>query len=80
MPPRGARSGFVLGAGSHARRCHIPSPRRPSPAPTGCHVCVRVCAARRFDTIYCDGSIRIAQDIRGDTLIVERDGLPRIFT
>jgi hypothetical protein len=33
-----------------------------------------------FDTVYCDDSIRVAQDIRGDTLVVERDGPPRIFT
>lgn len=33
-----------------------------------------------FDTIYCDDSLRVAQDIRGDTLIVTRDGPPRIFT
>eukprot|EP00775_Hariotina_reticulata_P010821 gene10821-10978_t len=33
-----------------------------------------------FDTIYCDDDIRIAQDIRGDTLIVSRDGPPRIFS
>lgn len=33
-----------------------------------------------FDTVYCDDSIRVAQDIRGDTLIVTRDGPPRVFT
>ncbi|WIA17046.1 hypothetical protein OEZ85_013954 [Tetradesmus obliquus] len=32
-----------------------------------------------FDTVYVDGKIRIAQDIRGDTLIVGNDGPPRIF-
>eukprot|EP00877_Chromochloris_zofingiensis_P002630 jgi/Chrzof1/12368/Cz06g31320.t1 len=32
-----------------------------------------------FDTVYLDDDIRIAQDIRGDTLIVGRDGPPRIF-
>jgi hypothetical protein len=36
--------------------------------------------ACRFDTVYVDGKIRIAQDIRGDMLIVENDGPPRIFT
>jgi hypothetical protein len=35
---------------------------------------------RRFDTIYVDDNLRVAQDIRGDTLIVTRDGPPRIFT
>lgn len=34
----------------------------------------------RFDTIYCDGKIRVAHDIRGDTLVVVNDGPPRIFT
>lgn len=33
-----------------------------------------------FDTVYCDDVIRVAQDIRGDTLVVERDGPPRIFS
>eukprot|EP00878_Enallax_costatus_P003582 GHUV01003796.1.p1 GENE.GHUV01003796.1~~GHUV01003796.1.p1 ORF type:complete len:213 (+),score=29.55 GHUV01003796.1:118-756(+) len=33
-----------------------------------------------FDTVYCDGTIRVAQDIRGDTLVVVNDGPPRIFT
>lgn len=37
-------------------------------------------ATNRFDTIFVNERIRIAQDIRGDTLIVERDGPPRIFT
>lgn len=32
-----------------------------------------------FDTVYCDDSTRVAQDIRGDTLVVVRDGPPRIF-
>eukprot|EP00892_Ulva_mutabilis_P004221 jgi/Ulvmu1/2170/UM013_0014.1 len=32
-----------------------------------------------FDTVYLDDSVRIAQDIRGDTLIVARDGPPREF-
>lgn len=36
--------------------------------------------ACRFDTVYCDDNLRVAQDIRGDTLIVTRDGPPRIFT
>lgn len=49
-------------------------------------VCVPVCCAVlccvlcRFDTVYCDDNLRVAQDIRGDTLIVTRDGPPRIFT
>ncbi|KAI8475856.1 MAG: plastid lipid associated protein [Monoraphidium minutum] len=33
-----------------------------------------------FDTVYVDDNIRVAQDIRGDTLVVARDGPPRIFT
>ncbi|KAF8065814.1 PAP11 [Scenedesmus sp. PABB004] len=32
-----------------------------------------------FDTVYVDERYRVAQDVRGDTLIVERDGPPRIF-
>jgi hypothetical protein len=34
---------------------------------------------RRFDTVYLDEDIRVAKDIRGDTLVVERDGAPRRF-
>jgi hypothetical protein len=30
--------------------------------------------------VYVDGSLRVAQDIRGDTLVVARDGPPRVFT
>lgn len=33
----------------------------------------------RFETVYVDQRIRIAKDIRGDTLIVTRDGPPRSF-
>lgn len=33
-----------------------------------------------FDTVYCDGTIRVAQDIRGDTLVVVNDGPPRVFS
>lgn len=33
----------------------------------------------RFDTVYMDGSIRVATDSRGDTLVVQRDGPPRVF-
>lgn len=33
----------------------------------------------RFDTIYLDESIRVAKDIRGDTLVVKRDGPPRRY-
>ncbi|KIZ03869.1 putative plastid-lipid-associated protein 11, chloroplastic [Monoraphidium neglectum] len=33
-----------------------------------------------FDTVYVDDQLRVAQDIRGDTLVVARDGPPRIFT
>lgn len=43
--------------------------RNPSPRPQGW-----------FDTVYIDDRIRVAQDSRGDTLVVERDGPPRIFT
>ena len=32
-----------------------------------------------FDTVYTDEDIRVAKDIRGDTLIVQRDGAPRWF-
>jgi hypothetical protein len=32
-----------------------------------------------FDTVYLDKDIRIAKDVRGDTLIVARDGPPRWF-
>lgn len=32
-----------------------------------------------FDTVYMDDELRIAKDIRGDTLIVKRDGKPRVF-
>eukprot|EP00884_Botryococcus_braunii_P020507 jgi/Botrbrau1/713/Bobra.160_2s0036.1 len=32
-----------------------------------------------FDTVYIDNRIRVAKDIRGDTLIVTRDGPPRSF-
>ncbi|KAL4458667.1 hypothetical protein ABPG75_013532 [Micractinium tetrahymenae] len=32
-----------------------------------------------FDTIYVDDSIRVAQDVRGDTLVVAQDGPPRRF-
>jgi hypothetical protein len=32
-----------------------------------------------FDTVYMDGKVRVAQDSRGDTLIVARDGPPRRF-
>ena len=34
----------------------------------------------RFDTVWLGSKIRIAKDIRGDTLIVERDGPPRSFS
>ena len=34
----------------------------------------------RFDTVWLGGKIRVAKDIRGDTLIVERDGPPRSFS
>ena len=33
----------------------------------------------RFDTVYMDASIRVATDSRGDTLVVQRDGPPRVF-
>mmetsp|Transcript_11414 Transcript_11414/g.27086 ORF Transcript_11414/g.27086 Transcript_11414/m.27086 type:complete len:222 (+) Transcript_11414:92-757(+) len=33
-----------------------------------------------FDTVYLDDQIRVARDIRGDTLVVARDGLPREFS
>jgi hypothetical protein len=32
-----------------------------------------------FDTVYADNEIRVAQDSRGDTLVVARDGPPRRF-
>ena len=32
-----------------------------------------------FDTVYMDDEIRVATDIRGDTLVVARDGPPRVF-
>lgn len=32
-----------------------------------------------FDTIYVDDRIRIAEDSRGDVLVVARDGAPRVF-
>ena len=35
--------------------------------------------ARRFDTVYMDDKIRIAKDIRGDTLVVANDGAPKRF-
>lgn len=34
----------------------------------------------RFDTIYLGRTLRVAKDIRGDTLVVERDGPPRSFS
>eukprot|EP00951_Prasinocladus_malaysianus_P046369 scaffold638592_cov56-Prasinocladus_malaysianus.AAC.1 len=37
------------------------------------------CVVHRFESIYLDDKIRIAKDIRGDTLIVAKDGPPRIF-
>lgn len=40
--------------------------------------CDIVCSCR-FDTVYLGKSIRVAKDIRGDTLVVERDGPPRSF-
>lgn len=49
--------------------------QRPQSAPS-----VRPTPARRFDTIYVDDRIRVAQDSRGDTLVVARDGPPRRFT
>jgi hypothetical protein len=42
--------------------------------------CACLLHACRFDTVYVDGKIRIAQDIRGDTLIVENNGPPRMLT
>lgn len=33
-----------------------------------------------FDTVYVDLNIRVAQDSRGDTLVVARDGQPRTFS
>ena len=33
----------------------------------------------RFDTVYLDRDIRVAKDIRGDTLVVSRDGPPRDY-
>ena len=35
--------------------------------------------ACRFDTVYLDADYRVAKDIRGDTLVVQRDGPPRRF-
>lgn len=32
-----------------------------------------------FDTVYVDDRIRVAQDSRGDTLVVQRAGPPRRF-
>ncbi|KAK9867961.1 hypothetical protein WJX84_006014 [Apatococcus fuscideae] len=32
-----------------------------------------------FDTVYLDETVRVAKDIRGDTLITIRDGPPRSF-
>lgn len=32
-----------------------------------------------FDNVYVDEQYRVAQDIRGDTLVVMRDGAPRTF-
>ena len=36
-------------------------------------------ATCRFDTVFMDDNIRVAKDIRGDTLVVARDGPPRAF-
>jgi hypothetical protein len=32
-----------------------------------------------FDTVYCDRSLRVAKDSRGDVLVVVKDGPPRSF-
>jgi hypothetical protein len=32
-----------------------------------------------FEQVYIDDEVRVAKDIRGDTLVVVRDGPPRIF-
>ena len=32
-----------------------------------------------FDTVYVDDRVRVAEDSRGDTLVVRRDGPPRVF-
>jgi len=32
-----------------------------------------------FESVYLDDKIRVAKDVRGDTLIVARDGPPRLF-
>ena len=37
------------------------------------------CVARgvgRFDTLYVDANLRVARDVRGDTLVVRRSALP----
>ncbi len=33
-----------------------------------------------FENVYVDDRIRVAKDVRGDTLIVSRDGPPRVFS
>ena len=45
-------------------------------APQG-HMLRRAC---RFETVYLDDDLRIAKDIRGDTLIVENGGPATKFT
>eukprot|EP00873_Tetraselmis_striata_P036818 jgi/Tetstr1/457082/TSEL_043743.t1 len=32
-----------------------------------------------FESVYLDDEIRVARDVRGDTLVVARDGPPRLF-
>lgn len=33
-----------------------------------------------FESVYCDDVLRVAKDVRGDTLVVLRDGEPRTFS
>jgi len=33
-----------------------------------------------FESIYCDGKYRLARDVRGDYLVVVKDGPPRMFS
>ena len=78
--PLEAGRGGVLAA---LPRCTRPTAMLcPACSPPTCQPCACHRSLARqgwFDTVYCDDSIRVAQDSRGDTLVVQRDGPPHRF-
>ncbi|KAG1674848.1 hypothetical protein FOA52_015236 [Chlamydomonas sp. UWO 241] len=79
FPPEGA---FVVDSelqAAGAQRCDFRFRAAELQLPNGRRLGVPPFGQGWFDTVYCDGDLRVARDSRGDTLIVARDGPPRWF-